>query len=116
MTLRAAWRSSVVTTSTPASEASRPTITVGHASVNRRPPLDAVNAWLSSTLHRSVLLDAGFPLDALRGVPILARTASLIAHLLEEQSRPIGFVLSHAGATAIGYDGPAPDGFVPRDQ
>lgn len=64
----------------------------------------------------AVLLDAGFPLDALRGVPILARTASLIAHLLEEQSRPIGFVLSHAGAAAIGYDGPAPDGFVPRDQ
>ena len=47
---------------------------------------------------------------------MLARTASLIAHLLEEQSRPIGFVLSHAGATAIDYDGPAPDGFVPRDQ
>lgn len=64
----------------------------------------------------AVLLDAEFPLAALRGVPILARTASLIAHLLEEQSRPIGFVLSHAGAAAIDYDGPAPDGFVPRDQ
>lgn len=64
----------------------------------------------------AVLLDAEFPLDALRGVPILARTASLIAHLLEEQSRPIGFVLSHAGAAAVDYDGPAPDGFVPRDQ
>lgn len=64
----------------------------------------------------AVLLDAGFPLDALRGVPILARTAGLIAHLLEEQSRPIGFVLSHAGAAAVDYDGPAPDGFVPRDQ
>ncbi len=45
-------------------------------------------------------------------MPILARTASLIAHLLEEQSRPIGFVLSHAGAAAIDYDGPAPAGFV----
>jgi citrate synthase len=64
----------------------------------------------------AVLVVAGFPLDALRGVPILARTASLIAHLLEEQSKPIGFVLSHAGAAAIGYDGPAPDGFVPQDQ
>jgi citrate synthase len=64
----------------------------------------------------AVLLDAGFPLDALRGVPILARTASLIAHLLEEQSRPIGFVLSHAGAAAIDYDGPAPAGFVRSDQ
>ena len=64
----------------------------------------------------AVLLDAGYPLAALKGVPILARTASLIAHLLEEQSRPIGFVLSHAGAAAIDYDGPAPAGFVARDQ
>ena len=61
----------------------------------------------------AVLLDAGFPLLALKGVPILARTASLIAHLLEEQQRPIGFVLSNAGAAAIEYDGPAPAGFVP---
>ncbi len=40
----------------------------------------------------AVLLDAGYPLLALKGVPILARTAGLIAHLLEEQQRPIGFV------------------------
>jgi citrate synthase len=53
----------------------------------------------------AVLLDAGYPLLALKGVPILARTASLVAHLLEEQQRPIGFVLSHAGAEAIEYDG-----------
>jgi len=53
----------------------------------------------------AVLLDAGYPLLALKGVPILARTASLIAHLLEEQERPIGFVLSHAGEAAIEYDG-----------
>jgi citrate synthase len=63
----------------------------------------------------AVLLDAGYPAGALRGVPILARTASLVAHLLEEQSRPIGFVLSHAAAAAVGYDGPAPAGFVPGD-
>jgi citrate synthase len=64
----------------------------------------------------AVLLDAGYPLLALKGVPILARTASLIAHLLEEQERPIGFVLSHAGAAAIDYDGPAPDGFTAGDR
>jgi citrate synthase len=64
----------------------------------------------------AVLLDAGYPLLALKGVPILARTASLIAHLLEEQERPIGFVLSHAGAAAIDYDGPAPDGFTANDR
>jgi citrate synthase len=63
----------------------------------------------------AVLLDAGYPLLALKGVPLLARTASLIAHLLEEQQRPIGFVLSHAGAAAIEYDGPAPDGFIGTD-
>jgi citrate synthase len=63
----------------------------------------------------AVLLDAGFPLGALKGVPLLARTASLIAHLLEEQTKPIGFVLSHAAAKAIDYDGPVPPGFVQGD-
>jgi citrate synthase len=61
----------------------------------------------------AVLLDAGYPLAALKGVPILARTAGLIAHLLEEQFRPIGFVMSHAAAAAIDYDGSAPPGFSP---
>jgi citrate synthase len=61
----------------------------------------------------AVLLDAGYPLSALKGVPILARTAGLIAHLLEEQLRPIGFVMSHAAAAAIDYDGAAPPGFRP---
>lgn len=61
----------------------------------------------------AVLLDAGYPLLALKGVPILARTASLVSHLLEEQQRPIGFALSEAGAAAIEYDGPKPAGFVP---
>jgi citrate synthase len=59
----------------------------------------------------AVLLDAGYPLAALKGVPILARTAGLIAHLLEEQLRPIGFVMSHAAAAAIEYDGEAPADF-----
>jgi citrate synthase len=61
----------------------------------------------------AVLLDAGFPIEAMKGVPILARTASLVAHLLEEQIRPIGFVLSEHGEKAIGYDGPRPPGFAP---
>ena len=61
----------------------------------------------------AVLLDAGYPLAALRGVPLLGRTAGLVAHLLEEQMRPLGFVMSHAAAEAIEYDGPAPPGFVP---
>lgn len=64
----------------------------------------------------AVLLDVGYPLQALKGVPLLARTAGLIAHLLEEQSRPIGFVLSHAAEAAIGYDGEAPEGFKPGEE
>jgi len=61
----------------------------------------------------AVLLDAGYPLAALKGVPILARTAGLIAHLLEEQLRPIGFVMSHAAAASIDYDGESPPDFRP---
>ena len=60
----------------------------------------------------AVLLDAGFPLAGLKGVPILARTASLVAHLVEEQWRSIGFLLSEAGENSIAYDGKTPDGFV----
>lgn len=59
----------------------------------------------------AVLLDAGFPVQGLKGVPILARAASLIAHLVEEQTRPIGFVLSEHGDKAIPYDGALPAGF-----
>jgi citrate synthase len=53
----------------------------------------------------AVMLDAGFPLTALKGISLLARTASLIAHLREESERPIGFILSAAAAGAIRYDG-----------
>ncbi|WP_375428867.1 citryl-CoA lyase [uncultured Sphingomonas sp.] len=63
----------------------------------------------------AVLLDVGFPIGALKGVPLLARTASLIAHLLEEQLRPIGFAMAHAAAAVVIYDGLAPDGFVADD-
>ena len=62
----------------------------------------------------AVLLDAGFPLGGLKGVPILARAASLIAHLVEEQTRPIGFLLSEAAEGSIAYDGTTPAGFKPE--
>lgn len=62
----------------------------------------------------AVLLDAGYPLPALKGVPLLARTAGLIAHLVEEQIRPIGFAMSAAAAEAIAYDGDAPPGSLPK--
>ena len=55
----------------------------------------------------AVLLGAGFPLAALRGVPILARTASLIAHLNEELSVASGFALSYQATRELIYDGEA---------
>lgn len=61
----------------------------------------------------AVLLGVGFPLEALKGVPILARTAGLIGHLTEELSRSIGFALSYQATTGLVYDGEVPDGFVP---
>ncbi|NOV23969.1 citryl-CoA lyase [Cupriavidus necator] len=54
----------------------------------------------------AVLLDAGYPAGALKGVPLLARVASLIAHLQEESQQPIGFALADAAEHAIAYSGP----------
>ena len=51
----------------------------------------------------AVLLDLDFPASILKGVPILARTASLLAHLAEEQQQPIGFVMAHHAEEAIAY-------------
>lgn len=53
----------------------------------------------------AILLEIGFPVTALKGISILARTAGLFAHLQEETERPIGFILSHAAGEAITYDG-----------
>ncbi|MGF6408612.1 citryl-CoA lyase [Paraburkholderia tuberum] len=53
----------------------------------------------------AVLLGVGFPLAALKGVPILARTAGLIAHLTEELERPIGFALSYQATRELVFDG-----------
>ncbi|MGZ8260148.1 MAG: citryl-CoA lyase [Caldimonas sp.] len=59
----------------------------------------------------AVLLGAGFPVQALKGVPILARTAGLIAHLYEEIGQPIGFALSYQATREMEYDGSVPAGF-----
>jgi citrate synthase len=59
----------------------------------------------------AVLLGTKFPLRALRGVPILARTASLIAHLTEEAVSPSGFALSYQATRELVYEGkPLPGG------
>lgn len=56
----------------------------------------------------AVLLGVGFPVNALKGVPMLARTASLIAHLNEELSEPIGFALSYQATREYEYTGGMP--------
>jgi citrate synthase len=52
----------------------------------------------------AVLLDLGFPAASVKAVPILARTASLLAHLAEEQERPIGLALAAAAEEAVEYE------------
>jgi|SRR5947209_1257491 len=52
----------------------------------------------------AALLDLGFQSSIVKAVPILARTASLLAHLAEEQQDPIGFVMAKAAEDAVDYE------------
>jgi citrate synthase len=52
----------------------------------------------------AVMLDLGFPTSAVKAVPILARTASLLAHLAEECERPLGFLMARAAEDAVTYE------------
>src|SRR5215210_3702340 len=58
----------------------------------------------------AVMLDLGFSPATVKSVPILARTASLLAHLAEERERPSGFRMAAAAEEAIAYEPPAGDG------
>ena len=58
----------------------------------------------------AVMLDLGFPATAVKAVPILARTASLLAHLAEEREQPIGFLMASSAEEAIAYEPPGGDG------
>jgi citrate synthase len=51
----------------------------------------------------AVMLDLDFPAAAIEAVPILARTASLLAHLAEEQENPLGFLLAGQAEEAVEY-------------
>ena len=57
----------------------------------------------------AVMLDLGFAASAVKAVPILARTASLLAHLAEERERPIGFQLGRAVEEVAVYEPPRAD-------
>jgi citrate synthase len=52
----------------------------------------------------AVLLDLGYTADAVKAVPILARTAGLLAHLAEEGEQPIGLHLGRVAEDAVEYE------------
>jgi len=58
-------------------------------------------------LIAAVLLDLGYPAHVVQGVPILARTAGLLAHLAEEHDDPLGLHLAAAAEQAVEYEPPA---------
>jgi citrate synthase len=58
----------------------------------------------------AVMLDLGFPPATVKAIPILARTAGLLAHLAEEQERPIGFLMAGTAEEAIEYERGPEDG------
>jgi citrate synthase len=56
----------------------------------------------------AVMLDLGFPESSVKAVPILARTAGLLAHLAEERESPIGFAMAKEAEDSVEYRPPEP--------
>jgi citrate synthase len=54
----------------------------------------------------AVMLDLGFPSATVKAVPILARTAGVLAHLAEEQQHPLGLLMATRAEEAVGYERP----------
>jgi citrate synthase len=52
----------------------------------------------------AVMLDLGFSSAVVNAIPILARTAGLLAHLAEEQKQPVGFLMASRAEMAIDYE------------
>jgi citrate synthase len=52
----------------------------------------------------AVWLDLGYPASTVKAVPILARTAGLLAHLAEEREAPLGLALAQAAEAAVDYE------------
>jgi citrate synthase len=57
----------------------------------------------------AVMLDLGFSRDVVKAVPILARTAGLLAHLAEERREPLGFLMAASAEDAVTYESRAED-------
>ena len=52
----------------------------------------------------AVMLDLGFSSATVKAVPLLARTAGLLAHLAEEQQQPLGFLMAGKAEEAVEYE------------
>ena len=52
----------------------------------------------------AVMLDLGFSATTVKAIPLLARTAGLLAHLAEEQQDPVGFLMAGKAEEAIDYE------------
>jgi citrate synthase len=54
----------------------------------------------------AVMLDLGFSANFVKAIPLLGRTAGLLAHLGEEQEHPVGFRMAARADRAIAYKRP----------
>jgi citrate synthase len=52
----------------------------------------------------AVMLDLGFSSATVKAVPVLARTAGLLAHLAEEREQPLGFFMAGKAEEAVRYE------------
>jgi citrate synthase len=52
----------------------------------------------------AVMLDLGYSSADVNAVPILGRTAGLLAHLAEERRHPVGLVMAKAAEEAVDYE------------
>jgi citrate synthase len=81
-----------------------------HVTLARALRVSAAEVWAKplpmnvSMPIAAVMLDLGFPSATVKAVPILARTAGLLAHLSEEQQRPLGFLMASRAEEAIEYE------------
>jgi citrate synthase len=54
----------------------------------------------------AVMLDLGYSISAVKAVPILARTAGLLAHLAEEREHPLGLGMAATAEESVTYEPP----------
>jgi citrate synthase len=55
----------------------------------------------------AVMLDLGYTASHVKAIPILARTASLLAHLAEEREAPAGFLMASEAEASVEYERPS---------